>query len=779
MGRRIHRLEERRFLIGRGRYLDDLRLDGMVHLALVRSPHAHARIRDVDAAAARALPGVLAILTGAEAETLAGPISAVRAVPDYHETSMPLLATDRVRFVGQPVAAVVAETRYLAADAVELIAVDYEPLTPVLDPHRSTAAGAPLLHDEVPNNLVWAGAFSTGDVETALRDADLTIEETFRTSRHTGVPMEGRGSLARYDVGTDTLEVWSSTQIPHQARSVIARCLRLPEHRIRVSAPDVGGAFGIKAHVFPEEVLVCSLARQLGRPVKWIETRREGLLASVHSRDQEVVATIAARRDGTILGLRVDVLSDAGAYASFPFPANIEAAMTPRMIPAGYTFEHFAFTSRAVLTNKCPLGIYRGVAQPVSNFVMERLVDRVAAGLGLDPAEVRFKNLVSPEVFPFTNAGAQTLDSGSYAESLRLALRVGDYNGLRQAQRDRRAAGGPRRLGIGLSVFAELCAPGTRTYRLRGMHDVPGFDAARVQLDASGKLVVASSVCAMGQGIETALAQLAADELGLGPDDVTVHQGDTDAVAYGQGSVASRSATAGGGAVVLATRRLREKIMRIAAHRLEADPADLVLRAGGVEVVGSPERWVSLAEIGRLAHVTPYFLPPGVEPGLEAIGYYDTGDVTFSNGAHLVALDVDVETGRAEILKYVVVEDCGTIINPDLVDGQVVGGLAQGLGDALFEEIVHDDQGQVLTASLLDYALPTAADVPPIILEHLSSPSPNTVLGVKGVGESGTIPAPAAVANAIADALEGRGRVARLPLTPERVYRLIQSIEEA
>jgi carbon-monoxide dehydrogenase large subunit len=780
VGQPVRRKEDRRLLTGAGRYLDDLQLPGTLQVAFVRSPHPHARIMTVDASAALQLPGVVAVLAGAEAAALAGPIQAVRQVPAYHETRAPLIARDRVLFVGQIVAAVIARSRALAEDAADLVSVAYEPLAPVLDPRAAMAEGAPPLHPDLPSNVVWAGSFQDGDIDQVLRDAEVTIAETFRTARHTGSPIETRGSLARWDAGTGTLELRSSTQIPHQVRAAVARCLALPESRVRVVAPDVGGGFGVKGHVFPEEVLVGALARQLGAPVKWVEGRRENLLASIHARDEVVEATLAATRDGRILGLRVEVLSDAGAYASFPFPANVEAAMTPRMLPAGYTFPTFAFTSRAVLTNKCPLGIYRGVGQPVSNFVMERLVDRLAARIGLDPAEVRLKNLVRSDALPFTNAAGQTIDSGSYVESPHRALQAADYAGLRAEQRARRAAGSARRLGIGLSVFAELCAPGTRTYLQRGMHDVPGLDVATLQLDASGTLEVRSSACAIGQGPETAFAQLAAAELGLGLDDVVVRLGDTAVAPYGQGSVASRGATAGGGAVILAARALREKILRIAAGVLETDAADLVLRDGRVQVIGSPGRSVSLADIGRLAHVTPYFLPPDVEPGLQVTRYYDPLDITFSNGVHLVAVEVDVETGGAQLRRYVAVEDCGTVINAAIVDGQVLGGLCNGVGEALFEELLYDGQGQLLVTSLLDYPLPRAADMPRVQIEHLCSPSPKTVLGIKGVGESGIIPAGAAIANALADAVDPwRCRIRQLPVTAERLWRAAQEAREA
>ncbi len=763
IGERLRRKEDPRLLRGQGHYLPDLTLPGMLQLAFVRSPHAHAAIRRIDTSKARSGPGVEGVFTAADLSMR--PIEPEFTGENYHGAGWPALASDRVRFVGEPVVAVAARDRYLAEDAADLVEVEYDPLPVVASVEAATRARAQLVHDAVPGNSFFRRDHVQGDVEGGFAKASLIVTGTFRHQRLAGVPMEGRGIAAGRD-RHGRLTVWASTQTPHMVRTGLARSLDLPESAIRVIAPDVGGGFGPKMHLYPEDVVVCAVARALNRPVKWIEDRRENLLAMTQAREQVIEAAAAADRDGRILALRASVACDTGAYSVYPLTAILEPMGTAQIMPGPYRIPAYAYTTTAIATNKCPIGAYRGVGMAVGVLVMERLMDKVAAATGLDPADVRRSNFIGPNEFPYTAATGLIYDSGRFADTLTAALAAFDYPAARREQAERRAEG--RVVGIGIASFMEYTGMGSKTFSRRGMTDVPGYDSATVKVDPNGGVRVFVSCPSQGQGHETVFAQLVAGELGVDPATVFVGPVDTDAAPAGSGTFGSRAVVAGGGALVQAAVKVRERATSIAAHLLEASAGDVVLVEGRFAVRGSPERGVTWTEVARAAHAQAAAgLTAGVEPGLEASNTYDPPPATFSNGAHAAMLEVDRETGQVAFLKYVIAEDCGPQLNPMIVEGQTHGGLAQGIGEALLEEIIHDEAGQTLTATFMDYLIPTAMEMPGVEIVHLETASPNTVRGFKGIGESATIGAPACIANAVSDAL-GRD-VDALPMTPARI----------
>jgi carbon-monoxide dehydrogenase large subunit len=595
------------------------------------------------------------------------------------------------------------------------------------------------------------------------------LRETFYTQRQNANPLETRGLVAQYDPAAEQLTVWASTQVPHLMRTALADFLRLPEHRLRIVAPDVGGGFGTKMLVYPEDVAVCLLAMELGRPVKWIEDRREHLMAACHAREQVHQVEVAASHDGMILGIRDRILSDVGAYSTWPTTGAMEAMQTGKLLPGPYRIRHYSWESFAVVTNKGPLGPYRAVSRPSGNFVIETMLERVAREIGADPAVVRRKNLVQPEDFPYEAITNLTYDSGSFVEAYDRALANVDYAGVRQQQAEWRAQG--RYVGIGSACYTELSAQGSASFRSRGVSNFTGWESATVRVDPAGKVTVHVGVSSHGQSHETTLAQVAADELGVDLADVTILHGDTAAQPYGMGTFASRSAVAGGGATIVACRALREKVVAI---------ADLDVRHGEVSVRGTPERSITLREVARTAYFTPFRLPEGTEPGLEAARTYDPPLGTFSNGAQTAVVEVDPDTGAVKVLRFVVVEDCGRPINPRVIAGQVHGGVTQGVAAALYEEVRYDEGGQLLTGSFMDYLIPTAAEAPAYELDTLHTPSPITMGGFKGMGEGGAISPPAAIASAVRDALRPLDlRLVRLPLTPERVLEAIAAARDA
>jgi carbon-monoxide dehydrogenase large subunit len=769
----VRRKEDPPLLMGRAHFIGDLRLPGLLAVAFLRSPHAHARLVEVDVRDALTAPGVEAVVSGADLAPTTQPIRAAMSGAGYRETSWPALARDTVRFVGEPVVAVVATDQYRAEDALDAIRVRYEPLPAVADAEAAMRPDAPRVHAELPDNIVFHTHFENGDVKRALASAEIRLAETFRHARCSSSPMEPRGVMAWLDPVDSALTVWASTQTPHLLRSGLAEALGVPDSRLRVLCPAVGGGFGPKMHLYPEDVVVTELARRLRRPVRWLEDRRENLLASAQAREHVNHVEVAARKDGTILALGSTLICDSGAYSVYPVTASLEPLTAAGILPGPYRIPALAYDAYAVATNKCPAGAYRGVGMALGTFVRERAVDMIARRAGLDPADVRRRNLIDAAEVPFTTASGLVVDSGDPKESLERALAAGEYWHLRAEPR-RSPVG--RYRGVGLSAYTEFTGMGSGTFRRRGMMQVSGHDAATVRVELTGEVRGFVSAASQGQGHATTLAQILADELGVDIATVAIVEGDTERCPYGSGSFASRSMVVSGGALVLAARRVREKIARIAGHLLEAAPEDLTIERGAIAVRGAPGRHVTVAEVARLAYrPAGGTLPPGVDPALEATQYYDPPPATFSNGTHLALVEVDPETGQVEILRHVVVEDCGKMVNPMIVDGQTHGAVAQGIGSALYEHFAYDENGQPLTTSFMDYLIPGTMEVPPMDVIHVETPPAVSVSGFKGMAEGGTIGSTAAVANAVADALGPMGvEVRDLPVTPDRILRLLQ-----
>jgi len=778
VGSRAKRPDDPRILTGRGRYVDDLILPRMVHVAFVRSVHAHARLGRVGVGAARRAPDVVGVLTGAEAARLCKPYRGVLAHYRGMKTgAMQPLAVERVRYVGEPIVAVAATSRAAAEDAARRVAVEYEPLPAVLDPGTALAPGAPLIHEALGDNLIYETRLTAGDVAGALAAAHRVYTRKFTIGRHTGVPVEPRSLVADYEPSTRALTLWISSQVPHMMQAVLAELFSLPEQRVRVIAPDVGGSFGIKIHVYQDDLAACALAQVLGRPVKWVATRRESFLTDIHARDQSVRVEVAAAADGTLTGMRAEITAAVGPYSAYPRSSVVEGGQVLRLLPGPYRLRNYDATLRVVAQNKAITSQYRAVGHPIATAVTESMVELIARDLGLDPAELRRRNLVRPDEFPYASAGGNVYDSGSYHAALETLLEAAGYDALRGEQRAARAAG--RAVGIGLSCFVELTGPGAQFYGVGGA-PISGQEGTTVRLEPSGAVTVLTGVTDQGQGTRTALAQIVADELGVPLEAVAVLSGDTGMVPYGGGTWASRGMPIGGSATLLAVRALRDRVRRVAAALLEAHEGDVELAEGRVHVRGSPNRALTLGQLAKTVWFRSNELR-GVEPSLEAtVHYTNPGAWTFTNGAHLAVVEVDPETGRVRVVKYVAVDDCGTLVNPALVDGQVRGGVAQGIGGALWEHCVYDDTGQLLTTTLMDYAVPTAADLPPIDVHHLETPAPSIAGGYKGAGEGGTAGAPAAILNAVNDALAPFGvMVTEQPVTPERVLRALGRLRRA
>jgi aerobic carbon-monoxide dehydrogenase large subunit len=780
-GARVKRIEDPRFLTGNARYVDDIVRHGMLHVAFARSSFAHATLDAVDVSAARALAGVHTIITGADLVGVARPITCNSMYPSWQATAYPALATDRVRFVGEAVAAVVAEDRYIAEDAIDLIAADYTPLEVLASVQAAIRAGAIRLHDGWEDNFFVKRHIKVGEPDRVFAEAHGVLDLDLITHRHSGIPMENRGCIAEYEPAEQLLTLWTSTQIPHLVRTGLADALDMPEHRIRVIAPDVGGGFGIKGHLFPEEIAVCALAKLTRRPVKWIEDRREHLLASIHAREHDHHLQVAYQADGTVVGLRARIYVDCGAYSVYPWTSTMDTGMALGILPGPYRIRHYECEAYSVTTNKCPLGPYRGVSRPQACFSIERAMDAVAEALDLDPLDVRRRNVIRSDEFPYESITGLVYDSGSMTEALEKVLELSDYAALRRRQAEARIQG--KLLGIGFAHYTEQTAHTTTEFLKRHVPIIFGYDSAAVRMDPSGKVTVQVSSHSHGQGHETTFAQIVADELGLALNDIRVTFGDTSATPYGHGTFASRSAVLAGGASYKAARKVRQLLCDFAAKELEADPADLEVTDGRIHVAGSPERGVAIADLARWAYHRPERLPDGMEPLIEAVATYDAapGSGTFANAAHVALVEVDAETGSVRTIGYWVVEDCGRMINPLVVDGQVHGGVAQGLGGALLEEFVYDQDGQLLTTTFMDYLLPGTTDIPRIEVAHLETPSPFTIKGIKGMGEGGAIGPGPAIAAALEDALRPLGRVFvnELPLTLERVRRFAAQAQAA
>ncbi|OFV97371.1 MAG: carbon monoxide dehydrogenase [Acidobacteria bacterium RIFCSPLOWO2_02_FULL_61_28] len=766
-GRKVLRKEDPRLLTGKGQFVDDMHLPNTAHMALLRSPHAHAIIRTLDASRARALDGVLEILTGPEIRDKLNMLPSAAALPDLRIPDHYVLAVNRVRYSGEPVAAVVAETPYIARDALDLIDVDYVPLPVVLDPEKALEKDSPVIYEEWKSNLAGTMQLVSGDIEAAFRKADRVVKGRLLNQRVIPVAMEPRAVQASYQPGEKMLTVWSTTQIPHTLRSEIARLLKIADNRIRVLALDVGGAFGSKLNVYPEEGLVPYLAMRLERPVKWVETRRENMLATIHGRDQINYVELALTNDGRILGLRVRVIVDVGAYLQML--TALIPTLTAIMSPGCYKMLAFSFEMKEVFTNKMATDAYRGAGRPEATFLVERAMDLAAAELKMDPAEIRRRNFIKPASFPYTTRTGLIYDSGNYDKALKKALDLAGYTQLRRKQAQLRKQG--KIMGIGLATYVEICAMGpARAFAAGG-----GWESAAVRVEPSGKVTVLSGASPHGQGEETTFAQITADELSVPFDDVAVIHGDTQAVPHGIGTFGSRTTAVGGTAVYMSAQKVKKKMTELAAHLLEINPKNVVWRDGKIVAKTNPKKFTTFQEVVRAAYSAKN-LPPGMEPGLDATSYFSPQNFTFPFGTHICVVEIDPETGEVAIVKYVAVDDCGRVINPMMVEGQVHGGIAQGIGQALYEEAVYNEDGQLLTGELMDYVVPKADQLPTYILDRTETPTTVNPLGVKGVGEAGTIGSTPAVVSAVVDALAPYGvRNLDMPLKPEKIWRILRA----
>lgn len=762
-------------LTGRGMFVADVQRPGMLHMAILRSQHAHARIVRVDASACRGLPGVALTLTAQDLRGLAKPVLPVfRQGARLKGRDYPILPTDKAIYVGQPLAAVVATSRARAEDALERMVVEYEPLPVVATIEAALAPGAPLIHEAWGDNIANGLSHETGDVAGALADAAVVLTREFRIARVSALPLEGRGVVAEYDRGTERLTVWYSSQAPHLFRTVLAAVLGFPEARIHVITREVGGGFGLKLHYHPEEVLAAVATLRLGRAVKWIEDRLESFVGSTQAREQIIELTVGAAADGKITGVRAKILGDIGAHIHTKGTGPLGA--TADIMTAGYGVQNYAVEMLGLVTNKPPLGAYRGFGAPQAMLAMEGMLDLVAAELKMDPATLRLRNLLRPEQFPYRNPLGSLFDSGNYPETLRRALELSGYQRWREEQQRRRANGGGPLLGIGIAFPVEIGGQGP-CQRLRELQVMQGgYETASVRIDTTGRVTVASGIMEIGQGVNTALAQICAEELGVDVADVDVVLGDTERTPYSNyGTGASRGTVTAGIAVLQATRRLKRKVTELAAHLLEAGADDIEIENGQVKVRGAGFRAVSLGGLAEEAD-RGQRLPEGMEPGLDARFVYDPPQYTYTCAAHIAVVEVDPATWTVTPREYFIVHDCGTVINPRQVEGQLHGGVVGGLGEALLEELVYDENGQLLTGTLMDYLLPTVNETMPIVIDHMETPSPFSVNGTKGAAEGGIIGAPAAIVCAVSDALRPLGiEVRQCPVSPQVLFRLAEA----
>ena len=762
VGASVKRKEDARLVVGRGRYLDDVQLPGLLHLAIVRSPHAHADVARIETGAARAVDGVIAVLTRTELPDLAGSVPPLVFEPKRRAYVHPVLAADRVRHVGEAVAVVVAIDAYRAADGAAAVAVDYVPLDAATD--AATALSGPIVQPDWPDNRFATSESAVGDVEDAFARAAVVERLSLRYPRVSGTPIEPRGVVAQVDAATGTMTVWTSTQVPFGVRAAIAGVLGVPEERVRVLAPEIGGGFGVKGHVYPEDVLIPAVARHLGRPVKWVETRTEHLLTAAADRDQQHDARIGVTSDGTITAIETRFIRDHGA---FPTLGEAITLNTINHLPGPYRVPAYRATGDNVLTHKTFLAAYRGAGRPEAAFVLDRLLDRAARAGGHDPVELRRRNLIRPAEMPYASGLSYrdgipiSYDPADYVTAFDRMIDRLDYAAWRKEQQARRRTSRP--IGIGVSAYVEGTGLGP-------------FEGADVRVDASGKVFVYLGVSQQGQGHETVFAQLCAARVGVPLEDVIVAGGDTQLVGYGMGTIASRVAAVAGPAVAQAADEVADKARRVAAELFECAPEDVVLRAGHAEVRGTPDRRLPLARVARAALRSRASAVAGGTPGLSACAFFYPGSVTWAFGGQAVVVEVDTDTGAVTLLRCVAVHDCGRPINPMIVEGQLHGGMAQGIGSALYEELVYDDAGQLLTATFMDYCPPRADQIPPLDVTSFDYPSTVNPLGIKGVGESGIIAGAAAIGNAVEDALADRGvAVTRVPLTPSRVFDLLRT----
>ncbi|MER6812398.1 xanthine dehydrogenase family protein molybdopterin-binding subunit [Spirillospora sp. NPDC000708] len=772
MGSPRKRSEDARLITGRTKWTDNMAPAGALYVAFLRSPHAHARIAGVDVAQARSRPGVVAAFSGADFADEQGALPCAWVVTeDMKHPDHPPMAVDEVRYVGEPVACVVARDRYAAFDALEEIDVDYEPLPAVVDMEAAVADGADLVHEDLGTNTSYTWVFENGDLDAAMRDAPVVLERRYVQQRLIPTAMEPRSVLCVPE--GDEFTLYSATQIPHILRLMLATVTGIGEHRIRVVAPDVGGGFGSKLQVYGEEVLALLLARRLGRPVKWTESRSEGNMTVHHGRDQIQRLTLAAERDGRIRGLKVELLADMGAYLMLVTPGI--PLLGAFMFNGIYKMDAYSFTCSGVFTTKTPTDAYRGAGRPEATFAIERLMDELAAELGMDPIEVRRRNWIAHEEFPYDTIAGLTYDSGNYEAATDKALELFEYDKLRAEQADRRERHDPVQLGIGVSTFTEMC--GLAPSRVLGSlsYGAGGWEHASVRVLPSGKVEVVTGSSAHGQGHETAWAQITADRLGVPFEDVKVLHGDTAVSHKGMDTYGSRSLAVGGMALYSACDKVVDKARKVAAHLLEASEQDLEFENGRFGVRGVQQEGRTLQEVA-LAAFAAHDLPDGIEPSLDSDATFDPDNFSFPHGTHLCAAEVDTETGMVRIRKYVAVDDVGKVVNPLIVEGQVHGGLAQGIAQALYEEAVYDADGNLTTTTMADYLIPSAADLPPFTTDRTETPATSNPMGVKGVGEAGTIASTPAVVNAVVDALRPFGvDDVPMPCTPERVWRALRA----
>ena len=765
VGRAIRRLEDPALVTGRGRFTHDLKAAHW--LRFVRSPLAAGKIKKI------AVPPGALVITAADLKGVK-PIKPMLHKFNYRPVGQPILADGEVRFTGEIVAAVVAGTEAEAEDLADEVVLDIEQSTPVIDARAALEAGAPQIHAEAPGNVIVEGVMETPGFDKVWAGAAKTVTVEARSRRQNATPMEARGGHAAYDASTGRVTLTCTTQMPHLTRTAIADVLAMPESELRVIAPDVGGGFGQKMSLAAEYVVLVWLARRLKSTVAWSEDRRENLIAGFHSRDQYLTLKAAFDKDARLIALDNEVVANVGAYSCFPTTCGVEPLMAMAEMPGPYDFRAYACRARGVVTNTCTMAPYRGVSRPVLTFALERAMDKAAAAFGLDPVDIRRRNLI--DKFPYTSATGLVFDQASYKQTLEMAVQAVDVPAFRARQIEARAQG--RHLGIGFATFSERTGYGSSAFAARGAEIVPGWETVIVSIDPSGCVEARIGSSPHGQGLGTALAQIIADEIGVAPQQIKVIHGDTDNTPYGWGTFASRSLVIAGGASLIAARKVRAKLIKIASHLLEAAPDDIVLEDGAAKVAGT-DRSITVAQMAREAYTQTHKFKGEIEPGLSETGSYDPSG-TFSNACHVAIVEVDVETGRTVVERYVVAEDAGRIINPMIADGQVCGGIAQGIGNALLEEIVYDETGNILTSTLADYLPPTAREIPPIELHHMETPSTQSNTRAKGLGEGGAIGPPAAVINAINDALSPFGvEIDEMPATPQRIRAALRAKEQA
>ena len=771
VGKRVKRTEDPRLLSGHGQYVDDVKLPNMAHVAILRSDQPHALIRDVRVGGAVDVPGLIGIFDATDLEGEVRPAIPSSRMQNYYATPYWPLARGKVRYVGEPVLAVVAESRYAAEDALSLIEVDYAPLPFAIRQLDAVKHDAPLIHEEAGTNVIITREFGRGDVDAVFETAPVTVSSRFRMTRKTATAMESRCYLADYDKRRLAVTLWTSSNIPGIVRDALAESLSLPGSRMRVIAPDVGGSFGGKGSLYHEEMLVCLLARKLERPIKFTGDRLEELSASSQAFDELIDAELAVDEEGRFLGLRADVIGDIGAYSIYPWTAALEPVQVVSFLPGPYRIEHYRGRVRGVLTPKPPTGPYRGVGRPSSTFAMERLVDMAARKLGIDAAEIRRRNLIEADEFPYRTGSGIIWDKSAFQECLEAACGRAGYPALLEWQRQARAEG--RWVGIGLSTYAELTGIGSRIAAAPGMPINTGTETSTITIDSTGAVIAAFGIASHGQGLETTLAQVIADELGCALEDIEIRQGDSSLVPMSTGTYASRSAVLAGGVAIKTARVVKAKVLRMASLLMDV-PIEELDAAAGIIRSRSSNASMTFKELAHAVYMQMGSIPHDKREDLTGSESYDPYLGTACSSCHLAVVEVDPETFGVQVRDYVVAEDCGRIINPMIVDGQVHGAVAQGIGAALLEEIHYDEDGQLVTASLADYLLPLATDIPDIGIVHIEADLPNNVGGFRGMGEGGTIGAPAAVANAISDALSPLGiEIHTLPATPDRIFRLV------